>query len=152
MGYMEIILLQDVEHLGTAGEVVRVRRGYGRNFLIPEGKAEQVTRARLARVAALKRRAEGMRAAALASAQALAAQIEGKSVTISAKVGEEGKLYGSVTTADVGKAIREQLGLTLDKRNISLEDTHIRLAGEHPATIKLYLGVNANFTVNVVPE
>lgn len=152
MGYMEIILLQDVEHLGGAGEVVRVRRGYGRNFLIPEGKAEQVSRARLARVEALKRRAENMRAAALKAAQDLAAQIEGKSVTISAKVGEESKLYGSVTTADVARAMKDQLGLALDRRNITLTDSPIRLAGEHAGTVKTYTGVLANFTVNVVPE
>jgi len=152
MGYMEIILLQDVEHLGNAGEVVKVRRGYGRNFLIPEGKAEQVTRARLARTAALKRRAENMRAAALKAAQELSAQIEGKSVSIAAKVGEESKLYGSITTADVAKALKDQLGLALDRRGIVIEGAPIRLAGEHKATVKLYTGVAANFVVNVVPE
>ena len=151
MGYMEIVLLQDVEHLGGAGEVVKVRRGYGRNFLIPENKAEQVSRAGVARVTALKKRAEAQRVAQLAAANALAEQVEGKSVTITKKAGDEGKLYGSVTTSDIAAAVKDQLGVSLDKRNITLQES-IKVAGEHPATAKLYTGVNANFIVNVVPE
>lgn len=152
MGVMEIILLADVDHLGAAGDVVKVRRGYGRNFLIPEGKAEQVTASRLKRIENLKKRAEALRAAALAAAQETASKIDGKSVSITKKAGEEGKLYGSVTTADIATAIREQLGIAVDKRDLTLTEGAIKLAGEHPATAKLYSGVNANFVVNVTPE
>jgi len=146
---MKVLLVQDVEHLGKAGELKDVSGGFGRNFLIPKGFAVLATSGQIRqaeeRLAAQRKRTE----AARKDAQALAARIDGKTVRFVVRVGEQDRLYGSVTNADIAEKIQQELGVTVDRRRIELEDS-IKRTGTYPVTVSLMSGVNP--VVNVVVE
>lgn len=149
---MEIILLEKVKSLGSLGDKVKVKPGYGRNFLIPQGKAVPATAANL--VAFEVRRAELERAQqdSLAAAQARAAQLEALGVVvIASKVGLEGKLFGSVSAPDIAKAV-SAAGVELTKQEIrlSIGHGHIRHVGEYDVDVHLHTDVNAFVKVQVV--
>lgn len=148
---MEVILLEKVDNLGGLGDVVSVKAGYGRNFLIPGGKAVPATAANRADFEA--RRAELEKAATelLSAANARAEALNGKAVTITCKVGEEGKLFGSVGTADIAAACTEA-GTVVDKHEVRLPEGAYRQIGEYQVAIHLHPEVNAEITVNVVGE
>jgi len=148
---VKVILLEDVEGLGTKGDLVEVAPGYGRNYLVPKGLAEVATKGNIKaleqRRQALLRRAERERAEARAVAERLAAHV----VKISARAGETGRLFGSVTSSDVADAVKEQLGIELDRRRIDLEEP-IKAAGEYQIPVRLASGVTGTIRVEVQAE
>lgn len=147
---MKIILLDDVAKVGRRGEVKEVADGYARNFLIPKKMALQATEGNLANLTQIKRRQETLVAKTLAEARTVAEQIEALSLTFPKKAGEEGKLYGSVTNADIVDAL-EPHRITIDKRKVQLDEP-IKSLGEHIVPIKLHAGVTAHLKLSVVPK
>lgn len=147
---MKIILRADVENLGHLGDVVAVKPGYGRNYLIPQGLAMLASPANL-RVFELERKKLQARMDALrADANEHASKLEGLVLTIAMRVGENDKLYGSVTTAIIGDALAAQ-GVEVDRRRILL-DAPIRTLGEHVVRVRLHADVVPQFTVKIVSE
>lgn len=149
---MEVILLDKVSGLGDLGDKVAVKPGYGRNFLIPSGKAIPATRTNLAEFE--KRRAELEKGAAgkLAVAESRKAAVEGlNGITISHKAGEEGKLFGSVGTVDISSACNEA-GVAVEKNEIRLPDGPLRATGEFEVVLHLHPDVNAILKVIVIAE
>ena len=147
---MEIILREDVQHLGKAGEVVKVKPGYARNFLLPHGLAYLATEGNKKRVAAESVRLAAKRAVEKAGAETEATRLAGIVLTFAMKVGEEDKLYGSVTAGDVQRALEEQ-GVHVDKRKVDLSEP-IRALGEFKVAIKLHADVRPEVVVRVVKE
>lgn len=148
---MRVILLEDVEGLGTKGDLVEVADGYGRNYLVPRGLAEEATKGNIKsleqRRQALLRRAEQERAAA----QAQAERINAATVTVLARAGEKGRLFGSVTTADIAEAVQEQLGIEIDRRRVQLDEP-IRAIGSYEVPVKLHQDVTATIRLTVQAE
>jgi large subunit ribosomal protein L9 len=146
-----VILLNKVENLGGLGDVVSVRPGYGRNYLIPSGKAAPASEDNIRIFEA--RRAELERAAAetLSAAQARAAGFEGMSVAIPRKAGEEGRLFGSVGTSDIAEAF-EAAGAELRKQEVRLPEGQIRQLGTYDIQLHLHPEVNVTVQIEVVPE
>lgn len=148
---MNVILLEKIRNLGDLGDSVSVAAGYGRNFLIPQGKAVPATKDNLKHFE--ERRAE-LQAAAdekLAKAQARADQLAGLAVTITANAGDEGKLFGSVGTADIADAVTAQ-GVELQKKEVRMPEGAIRQTGEFTFEVHLHPEVEANIKVIVVGE
>jgi large subunit ribosomal protein L9 len=148
---MEIILLEKIAGLGNLGDKVSVRAGYGRNFLIPQGKAVAATAEKLAEFE--KRRAELEKKAAedLAAARARADAIGKLTVKIVQKAGEEGRLYGSVGTKDIADAVTAA-GVTLHKHEVRLPSGPIRQAGDYEIAVHLHSDVDGTVALSVVPE
>lgn len=148
---MEIILLQKVENLGNLGDRVKVRPGYGRNYLIPQGKATEATPVNIARFEA--RRAELEKAAtdALTAAQGRARELTDLIVTLSAKAGGEGRLFGSVGAADIAEAV-SAAGMELKKQEVRLPQGPIRQLGEYDVEVRLHSDVSPHIRVNVIAE
>lgn len=146
---MKLVLLSDVKALGKRGDVVDVADGYARNFLLPRKLAGEADKGALAQLDAQHRANARREAQELGDAQALAARIESTPLTIKAKAGESGKLFGAVTNADVAGAIAAALAVTLDKHKIELSG-QIKSLGSYPIEIKLHKNVVAKTAVNVV--
>ncbi len=148
---MKVLLVQDVDHLGKAGELKDVSGGFGRNYLLPKGYAVMATRGQIKqaeeRLAAQHRRSEVARK----DAEALAARINGVNLSFVVKVGEQGRLYGSVTSADIAERLNAQLKLELDRRKIELDEP-IKSTGTHPVNIRLAAGIVPVVNVVVQPE
>jgi large subunit ribosomal protein L9 len=147
---IKVLLKNDVANLGTGGEVVKVRPGFARNFLLPRGLAVPATAGNLARVEDLKRQVASQAKAELEAANAAAAQISAASVTIQRATGEEGKMYGSVTTKDIEDAFAAA-GVKIDRRKIVQSDP-IKALGSFELPIKLHSNVTATLKVNVVKK
>ncbi len=147
---MKLVLLTDVKALGKRGDVVDVADGYARNFLLPRKLAGEADRGALAQLDAQHKANARREAQELADARALAARIESATLTIRAKAGETGKLFGAVTNADVAAAIAAVLSVGLDKHKIELSG-QIKALGSYPVEIKLHKNVIAKTAVNVVP-
>jgi len=147
---IKVLLKNDVANLGTGGEVVRVRPGFARNFLLPRGLAVPATAGNLARVEDLKRQVATQAKAELEAANAAAAQISGASVTITRAVGDEGKMYGSVTAKDIEDAFGAA-GVKIDRKKIVLPDA-IKSLGAFEVPIKLHASVTATLKVNVAKK
>ncbi len=146
---MKIILKKEVASLGEAGDVVEVKSGYGRNYLIPQGFACAATPSSLKQLEETKRQRAHKEAKLVADAEALAAKIAATPVTVSVKVSESGKIYGSVTTAQVEEALKAA-GIEVDKKNITLGE--IKTVGEYEGSVKCYKAVKAVVKVTVVAE
>ena len=146
---MEIILLKKVAILGTLGNVVNVRPGYARNFLIPQGKAKMATKTNIAEFATRRAELEAEAADILAAAQARKAQLDDMVITIQAKAGNEGKLFGSVSNHEIAEAINAA-GVTLERREIRMPEGALRHLGEFEVGVHLHSEVDA--TVKVVIE
>jgi large subunit ribosomal protein L9 len=147
---MEIILREDVQHVGKAGEVVKVKDGYARNFLLPKGLAYPATEGNKKRIAFETDRLARQRATEKQAAEGEAAKLTGLTLTFPMKVGEEEKLYGSVTASDIQRRLEEQ-GLHVDKRKIDLPEP-IRSLGEFRVGIKYHAEVRPEIVVVVVKE
>lgn len=147
---MEIILREDVQHLGKAGEVVKVKDGYARNYLLPKGLAYPATAGNKQRIVFEAERLARQRVAEKASAEGEAAQLAGLSLTFPMKVGEEDKLYGSVTAGDIQRRLEEQ-AIHIDKRKIDLPEP-IRSLGEFKVGIKFHADVRPEITIVVTKE
>jgi large subunit ribosomal protein L9 len=147
---MEIILKETIETLGREGEIVKVKPGYARNFLIPKQKAVLVNKASLARLEKEKQAIEARLAEQKKIAEGLAAQLDGKVITIKKRVGDENRLFGSVTSNDIANALQEN-GVTVDKRAIVLPE-QIKLIGEYKITVKTGYQTTGYLQIQVVPE
>ncbi|MGD8862361.1 MAG: 50S ribosomal protein L9 [Myxococcales bacterium] len=147
--HVQVILRQDVDKLGDAGEVVRVRPGYARNFLLPRGMAVLATSGNMKQVEHERRIAQLKTDKLRKIAQGAAAQIEGLTIEIAMRVGEGEKLYGSVTSRDIADALSER-GIEVDRKRLALDET-IKTAGPHDVMLKLGHDVTARFKVVVVP-
>ena len=149
---MEVILLENIENLGTVGDKVSVKAGFARNYLVPQGKAKMATAENLAEFEAQRAELEKAAAEALAEAQARKASLETLEVVeIAARVGSEGKLFGSVGVADISDAIAA-LGQTVEKSEIRMPEGPIRVTGEQVIDIHLYTDVDTQITVNIIGE
>jgi len=148
---MQIILLEKIANVGNLGDVVKVKDGYARNFLIPQGKAKRATPENLKVIEA--RRAELEKAAAdkLAGAQALAEKIEGSVLRITQKAGVDGRLFGSVTNADVVEALKAQ-GVEVEKAMVRMPTGPLKQIGDHPVSVALHTDVSASITVTVIGD
>lgn len=147
---MKLILTAEVDHLGSAGDTVEVKDGYGRNFLLPRGLAIVATRGAERQAEDIRRAQELKGVKSLEHANELKTAIEGlDSVQLSVKA-ESGRLFGSVTAADVVAAIKKAGGPNLDKRTVSLPKAHIKTTGTHSITVRLHPDVNATVSLNVV--
>lgn len=148
---MEVILLEKIPRVGNLGDRVKVRPGYGRNYLIPTGKAVSATAQNVAKFEAARAELEEAQAKALEEAKAKAEGLAGLSVTIVSKAGTEGKLYGSVGTADIASAVTAA-GINLAKKEVRLPRGPLREIGEHTVDLHLHPDVNATLKVVVVAE
>jgi len=147
---IEVILREDVKSLGKAGELVRVRPGYARNFLLPKGLAYEASEGNKQRIAAETKARTTRLEAGKVEAQAFAARLAAASVTLTGKAGEEGKLFGSVTAQDVADALARQ-NIQVDRRRIELEHP-IKTLGSHAVVVRLHPEVHAEVRVQVVAE
>lgn len=147
---MKVLLLEDVINLGQAGDVVSVADGYGRNYLIPRGMAKVATSGALKQADQIRKSGERKRDRELASAQDLARRIEALTLTFQARAGEKGKLYGSVTTADLAEAMERELGQEIDRRKIISDP--LRQLGEHSVEVRLMTDVSATLKVIIESE
>lgn len=148
---MKIILTQTVAGLGDAGTVKEVADGYARNYLLPKKLAVIATRGSMKQAEAQAGMYARRASQALTESQQAAAAVEGKTITIRARVGSENRLYGSVTAADLADALQSQFNLTVDRRKIALDEA-IHRTGSYTATADFGQGVSAKFNVEVVPE
>ena len=146
---IEVILRDDVKALGKAGELVRVRPGYARNYLLPQGLAYEATEGNRKRIAAETKARSARLSEARSGAEAFAARLNETVLTLTGHAGEENKLFGSITAADVAEALAAQ-GMEVDRRRIEL-DHPIKMLGEHAVTIRVHPEVTANVRVVVVP-
>lgn len=147
---IEVILHEDVKSLGKAGELVRVRPGYARNFLLPKGLAYEASEGNKKRIAAETKARTTRLEAGKVEAQAFAARLAAANVTLTGKAGEEGKLFGSVTAQDVADALARQ-NIQVDRRRIELEHP-IKTLGSHAVVVRLHPEVHAEVRVQVVAE
>ena len=148
---MNVILLERIANLGNLGDTVKVKAGYGRNFLIPQGKAVPATTVNVEKFEARRAELEKVAAEKLGTAEARKDALANVTVTIQQKAGEEGKLFGSVGTHDIADAITAA-GVAVEKREIRLPEGPIRQIGEHKIEIDLHSDVVTEVIVNVEPE
>ena len=148
---MQVILLEKVINLGNLGDIVRVKDGYARNFLIPNKKARRATKDAIAEFEV--RRAELEKAAAekLAAAQAEGEKLNGLTVQIGQKAGVDGRLFGSVTNADIAAALTKQ-GFAVEKAQVRLPEGPLKMVGDHPVQVSLHTDVLVDVTVSVLGE
>lgn len=148
---MQIILLEKIVNLGGLGDVVKVKDGYARNFLIPTGKAKRATAANLAAFEEQRAEIERAQAEKLASAQELAGKLEGLMIQVTRKSGMDGRLFGSVGNADIAEALAAQ-GFEIDRSLVRMPEGPIKQVGDTPVTIALHTDVLVDITVSVLGE
>jgi large subunit ribosomal protein L9 len=148
---MQIILLEKVTNLGGLGDVVKVKDGYARNFLIPQGKAKRATDANLAEFEGRRAELERLQAERLQAAQDLAGKLEGLTIRIARKAGMDGKLFGSVSNADVVDALAAQ-AVEIERSAVRMPDGALKQTGDHPLEVVLHAEVVATITVTVAAE
>ena len=147
---MKVILLQDVKNMGKKGDVIEASDGYARNFLFPKKLAEQANNGNLHVLNAKKENERKKKLAELEAAQKLAAELKGKEITIKAKVGDSGRLFGAITNKDVASLINTQFKLEIDKKKVVMDT--IKVAGTYNIEIKLYPEVTAKMKVIIVAQ
>lgn len=147
---MQIILLEKVANLGGLGDIVNVKPGYARNFLIPQGKAKRASEANLKAFEARRAELEAQQAEILAQAQARAEKLEGFAVTVAQKAGVDGRLFGSVTNQDLAEAITAASGVTVAKMEVRLPEGPYKAIGDYDLVVALHHDVVANLKVTVV--
>ncbi|MBC3932894.1 50S ribosomal protein L9 [Undibacterium curvum] len=148
---MQVILMDKVVNLGNLGDVVRVKDGYARNFLIPQRMARRATAAAIAEFEAKRADLEKAAAEKLAAAQAQGEKLEGSTVQVAQKAGVDGRLFGSVTNFDIAEALVKQ-GFTVEKSQVRLPQGPLKVVGEHAVSVALHTDVVVNVTISVVAE
>jgi len=148
---MEVILLQKIANLGDIGDRVRVKPGFGRNYLLPGGKATLATAENIARFEARRAELETRAAAELAAARKRVAALEGFKLTLTAKAGSEGKLFGSISTTDIAEAC-SAAGHTIERAEVRLPGGPIRALGEHVITLHLHSDIDIEVPLTVIAE
>lgn len=147
---MKVILLQDIKKMGKKGDVIEASDGYARNYLFPRKLAEEATANALHVVNAKKENERKKKLAELEATQKLAAELKGKEVTINAKAGDNGRLFGAITNKDVAEAINSEFNLSIDKKKVVVNT--IKVAGTYEVEVKLYPEVSTKMKVNIVPK
>ncbi|MBO1687515.1 50S ribosomal protein L9 [Clostridium butyricum] len=147
---MKVILLQDVKKIGKKGEVIEASDGYARNFLFPRKLAEEATASNLHILNNKKENERKQKLAELEAAQKLAGELKGKEIKITAKTGENGKLFGAITSKDIAGLIKEQYKVEVDKKKIVMDT--IKVAGGYEIDVKLYTEVSTKMKVIIVPQ
>jgi len=148
---MQIILLEKIANVGNLGDVVKVKEGYARNFLIPQGKAKRATPENLKSIEAKRHELEAAANEKLAASQALATKLEGMTITIMQKAGVDGRLFGSVGNVDVMEALKAQ-GVEVEKSMIRMPSGPLKQVGDYPLTVALHTDVTAHINVGVRAE
>jgi len=148
---VKVVLRDDVENIGRKGDLIEVTDGFARNFLVPRGLAMKATKGVVQQAEAMRRNREARDARDREAAQALADQLTGKRIELRARAGEGGRLFGSVTSADVADAVRAQTGVELDRRKTQLAEP-LKELGAVDVPVKLHADVEVILTVDVVPE
>ena len=148
---MKVVLRDDVENIGRKGDLIEVTDGFARNFLVPRGLAMKATKGVVQQAEAMRRNREARDARDREAAQALADQLTGTRIELRARAGEGGRLFGSVTSADVADAVRAQTGVELDRRKTQLAEP-LKELGVVEVPVKLHADVEVTLTVDVVPE
>ena len=146
---MKVILRSDLERVGKRGDIIEVADGFGRNYLLPRGLAFRASDGAVDQAAKMRRARDLRDASDREAAQTVATTLVPKIITITAKAGTEGRLFGSVTAADVATAVADQTGVTLDRKHLDLEP--IKSVGQHTVTAHLHSDVSFPITVEVVP-
>lgn len=150
---MKLILTAAIDKLGEAGDTVEVKDGYGRNYLLPRGLAIKATRGAQKQVEGIRRAQNAREVRGVEHANELKQAIEGlENVSLGVKTHDSGKLFGSVTAADVAGAIKKAGGPTVDKRSVDLPKGHIKATGTYPVVVELHTGVSAKLDLAVVAE
>lgn len=147
---MKLILRADLADLGKRGDLVEVADGYARNYLIPQHLAMPSTSGAAAQADSMRRARDQRDAAAREESEEMAKKLVTAAITIATKAGDSGKLFGSITNADVAEAIEEQTGFAVDRKVIDLEDQHIRTLGAHTVTVKPHADVSFPVNIEVV--
>jgi len=148
---MQVILMEKIASLGQLGDIVNVKRGYARNYLIPQGKAKWATESAIADFQSRRAELEKKQAETMANAQVLATKLDGLLLQITQKSGVDGKLFGSVTNANIAEALKNQ-GFSIDKSIIRMPENQIKQIGDYAITIALHGDVLAHITVSVLGE
>lgn len=148
---MKILLRSDVKGLGRRGDIVRVSAGHARNFLLPNDLAVVANEGTVVQAEAMRKAQELKAATDRESARNLATSLSTKVITISAKAGNEGRLFGSITSAEIVKAVFDQTGITIDRKQIQLE-APLRALGDHVVAVELFTEVSTNIAVNIVAK
>jgi len=148
---MDIILLQDIDKVGYKHEVVKVKSGFGRNYLIPQGKGLLANASNMKRLAEFKKREERSEMAKLDIYKEIAEKLAGQTLKIGAKAGKEGKIFGSVTNVQIAAALKEQLDLDIERRKIQMPE-EVKFIGSYEATMNLHPEVITNVAFDVVEE
>lgn len=148
---MQVVLRQDVEKLGKRGDIVEVANGFARNYLLPRGQAIAASKGIAAQAVAMRTARDRADGKLREEAQVLASKLNDVSIRINAKAGAEGKLFGSVTNADIVEALKEQNGTQIDRKHVDLHEP-IRSTGEHAVSVKLHSEVHATIKIEVVAE
>ena len=149
---MQVILMEKVVNLGGLGDVVKVKDGFARNFLIPQGKAKRATTKNLKEFEDRRAELEKKANEQLTGAQERGAKLEGVKIDIAQKAGVDGRLFGSVTNADIAEGLTKATGVQVKKAEIRMPQGPLKHIGEFPITVALHSDVLANITVHVVPE
>jgi large subunit ribosomal protein L9 len=148
---MKLILTQEVGGLGAPGDVVEVKDGYGRNFLMPRGLATAWTKGGEKQVEAIRKARQTREIASLEEAQSVKASLESRRVRLAVRAGQSGRLFGAVTPADVADAVKAEVGKDIDRRKVEIP-TPIKSLGAHQAHVRLHPDVQATVDLEVVPE
>ena len=148
---MQIILLEKVLNVGQLGDVVKVKDGYARNYLIPQGKARRATKTAMAEFEARRAELEKAQAEKLAAAQAVAEKMTDLSIEIASKAGVDGRLFGSITNADIAEALKAK-GFEVAKSQVRVVEGNVKAVGAYSVAVALFTDVNATMALNVVPE
>ncbi len=148
---MEVILFEKIDRLGSIGDLVNVKAGFARNFLLPQGKAKVATDANKAEIESRRAELEKLAAETLSSAEKRREQIEALAIEITARSGTEGKLFGSIGNVDIAAALSEA-GVDVEKRDVRLPEGPIRQAGEYEVTLHLHTDVDAVAKITIIGE
>ena len=151
MAKTQVILKEKIKGLGAEADVVSVKRGFARNFLVPQGKAFEATKSNLLRLTKLKAVRAKREAEELAEAEKIAAKLKRLKLKLTLATGAAGKAFGSITTIDIAKAVEENAKITLDRHSIEL-DKPIKTTGKHEVNVKLHAGVSCFLKITVVAE
>jgi large subunit ribosomal protein L9 len=146
---MKVILREDIAGVGRRGDILTVADGYARNFLLPLGKGLVASDGAISQAAAMRKARDLREAADRGAAQTIATELASKTIIIKAKSGAEGRLFGSVTTADIASALAAQINLTIDRKKIVVKP--IRTTGAHSAKVRLHADVECAVTLSVIP-
>ncbi|HLP82514.1 MAG TPA: 50S ribosomal protein L9 [Nitrosomonas sp.] len=148
---MQIILMEKIANLGQLGDIVNVKSGFARNYLIPQGKAKRATEQAIAEFQSKRAELEKIQAASLTAAQAVADKLDGLLVQITQKTGNDGKLFGSVNNANIAEALAAQ-GFAIERAMIRMPHGQLKQVGDYPLTVALHSDVTATITVSVLGE